>query len=86
VPTFGFVEPSRRRDSNPRPPLYESGPASRDGPSESRREEENPCKPRLFNHDWSWQETKPLGVTRSYYGVDVFEGAYPYDGMLVTPS
>jgi integrase len=22
---FGFVEPSRRRDSNPRPPLYESG-------------------------------------------------------------
>jgi hypothetical protein len=86
VPTFGFVEPSRRRDSNPRPPLYESGLASRDGPSESRREEENPCKPRLFNHDWSWQETKPLGVTRSYYGVDVFEGAYPYDGMLVTPS
>jgi Putative glucoamylase/Protein of unknown function (DUF3131) len=36
--------------------------------------------------DWSWQETKPLGVTRSYYGVDVFEGAYPYGGMLVTPS
>src|SRR3954470_8525272 len=36
--------------------------------------------------DWSWQETKPLGVTRSYYGVDVFEGAYPYAGMRVTPS
>jgi hypothetical protein len=36
--------------------------------------------------DWSWQETKPLGVTRTYYGVNVFEGAYPYDGMLVTPS
>jgi hypothetical protein len=36
--------------------------------------------------DWSWQETRPVGVTRSYYGVDVFEGAYPYAGMLVTPS
>jgi hypothetical protein len=36
--------------------------------------------------DWSWQETKPVGVTRTYYGVNVFEGAYPYDGMLVTPS
>ncbi|HEX4735094.1 MAG TPA: glucoamylase family protein [Thermoleophilaceae bacterium] len=36
--------------------------------------------------DWSWQETRPLGVTRNYYGVDVFEGAYPYAGMLVTPS
>jgi Putative glucoamylase/Protein of unknown function (DUF3131) len=36
--------------------------------------------------DWSWQETRPVGQTRSYYGVDVFEGAYPYAGMLVTPS
>jgi len=36
--------------------------------------------------DWSWQETKPLGVTRTYYGVNVFEGAYPYDGMRITPS
>src|SRR3954453_18948102 len=36
--------------------------------------------------DWSWQETKPLGVHRTYFGVDVFEGAYPYDGMRVTPS
>jgi Putative glucoamylase/Protein of unknown function (DUF3131) len=36
--------------------------------------------------DWSWQETKPEGVTRTYLGVDVFEGAYPYAGMLVTPS
>jgi len=25
-------------------------------------------------------------VTRTYDGVDVFEGAYPYAGMLVTPS
>jgi hypothetical protein len=36
--------------------------------------------------DWSWQETKPLGVTRRYLGVDVFEGAYPYFGTHVTPS
>ena len=36
--------------------------------------------------DWSWQETKPLGVTREYLGVSVFEGAYPYDGMLVVPG
>src|SRR3954462_9387624 len=35
---------------------------------------------------WSWQETRPVGVTRTYYGVNVFEGAYPYAGMLVTPS
>jgi hypothetical protein len=36
--------------------------------------------------DWSWQETRPLGVTRSYFGVNVFEGAYPYNGTRVTPS
>ena len=36
--------------------------------------------------DWSWQETRPLGETRSYYGNDVFEGAYPYAGTRVTPS
>jgi hypothetical protein len=36
--------------------------------------------------DWSWQETRPLGVTRRYLGVDVFEGAYPYAGTRVTPS
>src|SRR3954469_24176141 len=36
--------------------------------------------------DWSWQETKPLGVTRTYLGVNVFEGAYPYDGFKVVPG
>jgi hypothetical protein len=36
--------------------------------------------------DWSWQETRPVGETRTYFGVPVFEGAYPYDGMLITPS
>ena len=25
-------------------------------------------------------------MTRTYFGVSVFEGAYPYDGMLITPS
>jgi hypothetical protein len=36
--------------------------------------------------DWSWQETKPYGFTRTYLGVQVFEGSYPYAGMRVTPS
>jgi hypothetical protein len=36
--------------------------------------------------DWNWQETRPIGVTRTYFGVPVFEGAYPYNGTLVTPS
>jgi hypothetical protein len=36
--------------------------------------------------DWSWQETRPIGVWRRYLGVDVFEGAYPYAGTRVTPS
>jgi hypothetical protein len=36
--------------------------------------------------DWSWQETKPLGVRRTYEGVNVFEGAYPYDGMKIVPG
>ena len=36
--------------------------------------------------DWSWQETRPYGFHRSYFGVDVFEGAYPYNGTLVTPG
>jgi hypothetical protein len=36
--------------------------------------------------DWSWQEQKPEGVTRSYLGVDVFEGHYSYRGMDLVPS
>jgi hypothetical protein len=37
--------------------------------------------------DWSWTETKPVGgVTRTYFGVDVFEAALPYAGMRVVPS
>ncbi len=36
--------------------------------------------------DWSWQETQPVGVTRQYLGVNVFEGAYRYDGMRIVPG
>ena len=36
--------------------------------------------------DWSWQETRPLGSSRTYFGVSVFEGAYPYAGTRVMPS
>ena len=43
---------------------------------------------RTFPDDcgWSWQETKPVGFYRTYYGVDVFEGAYPYNGTRVVPG
>ncbi|MGV8909489.1 MAG: glucoamylase family protein [Propionicimonas sp.] len=41
---------------------------------------------RTFPDDWSWAEQKPVGVTRSYYGTDVFEGAYTYRGMHIVPS
>jgi hypothetical protein len=36
--------------------------------------------------DWSWQETQPVGFTRTYLGVSVFEGAYLYDGMRIVPG
>jgi hypothetical protein len=36
--------------------------------------------------DWSWQETRPSGFNRSYDGVEVFEGSYPYDATRLTPS
>lgn len=36
--------------------------------------------------DWSWQETRPAGFHRPYYGVPVFDGAYEYAGTRVTPS
>jgi hypothetical protein len=36
--------------------------------------------------DWSWPETKPIGEWRQYLGVDVFEGAYPYDDQLIVPT
>lgn len=38
------------------------------------------------NCDWAWQEMKPQGVTRTYLGVEVYEGAYEYRGMRIVPS
>ena len=36
--------------------------------------------------DWGWQEMQPAGVTRTYLGVDVYEGHYTYRGMDIVPS
>lgn len=36
--------------------------------------------------DWAWQEQLPTGETRTYDGVDVYEGVYAYDGMTFVPS
>ena len=36
--------------------------------------------------DWAWLEQRPVGVTRHYRGVPVFEGAYTYRGMRIVPS
>ena len=36
--------------------------------------------------DWNWHEMQPVGVTRTYLGIDVFEGAYTYRGMRIVPG
>jgi hypothetical protein len=36
--------------------------------------------------DWSWQETRPVGFTRMYDGVAVYDGGYPYGSTVITPS
>jgi hypothetical protein len=36
--------------------------------------------------DWDWQETRPVGVNRTYLGVNVFEGAYQYENFKVVPG
>jgi hypothetical protein len=36
--------------------------------------------------DWSWQETRPRGIFRTYYGMEVFEGTYRYAGRRLVPS
>lgn len=36
--------------------------------------------------DWSWHEMMPVGETRTYLGIDVYEGAYTYRGMRVVPG
>jgi hypothetical protein len=36
--------------------------------------------------DFGWQEQKPTGTTRTYRGVDVYEGTYSYAGMKLVPA
>jgi hypothetical protein len=36
--------------------------------------------------DYSWQETRPAGFTRTYDGVSVYDGSYPYGATRITPS
>jgi hypothetical protein len=36
--------------------------------------------------DWGWQEMDPDGVTRTYMGVEVYEGHYRYRGMRLVPT
>jgi hypothetical protein len=36
--------------------------------------------------DWSWLEQRPVGVTRTYEGLEVFEGAFTYRGMRLVPT
>lgn len=36
--------------------------------------------------DWGWQEMRPVGETRTYLGVDVFEGTYEYVGNRLVPA
>ncbi len=36
--------------------------------------------------DYSFQETTPVGSYQSYFGVNVFEGAYSYAGTRLVPS
>jgi hypothetical protein len=36
--------------------------------------------------DYSFQETRPAGFNRSYDGVGVYEGSYPYRATRLTPS
>jgi hypothetical protein len=41
---------------------------------------------RTFPDNWDWAEQKPVGDHRTYYGTDVFEGAFTYRGMHIVPS
>ena len=36
--------------------------------------------------DYAFQETRPAGLERSYDGVPVYDGSYPYRGTRLTPS
>lgn len=41
---------------------------------------------RVLPLDRDWQEQRPVGRTRRYRGIDVFEGAYTYRGMRIVPG
>ena len=58
----------------------------RQGRAPRRRSTSAPGGPSPTPATGAGRRRKPLGVTRTYLGVDVFEGAYPYDGMLVVPG
>jgi hypothetical protein len=36
--------------------------------------------------DWGWTEMAPQGETRTYLGIEVYEGHYTYRGMDIVPS
>jgi len=36
--------------------------------------------------DWSWQEQRPSGVTRTYDGIDVYEGVYHQGDLALVPG
>jgi len=36
--------------------------------------------------DWSWPEMQPVGEHRTYFGIDVYEGAYTYRGKHIVPG
>jgi len=36
--------------------------------------------------DWSWHEMQPTGTTRTYFGLDVYEGTYTYRGLSIVPG
>jgi len=41
---------------------------------------------RTFPDNWDWAEQKPVGEHHTYFGTDVFEGAFTYRGMHIVPS
>ena len=41
---------------------------------------------RTFPPEWDWQELLPTGTTRTYLGVQVYEGVYDYGGQQVVPG
>ncbi|WP_154796121.1 glucoamylase family protein [Occultella kanbiaonis] len=36
--------------------------------------------------DWDWAEQQPIGTTRSYLGIDVYEGTFAYEDLHMVPT